>query len=115
MSAKKKNANGVWKCTLYRFGYDLTVIAQTKEDAVNAMREEYIKTYAKINNLDEELLRAVLRSPDKYEFIADDAEYELDEKEFADLYNGNEFLNYYRMAFDDINVRFYEFGKVEWD
>ena len=29
-------------------------------------------------------------------------------------YYSNMFLNDYRMAFDDLNVRFYEFGKVEW-
>lgn len=36
--------------TLDRFGYDLTVIDETKEKAIKAMLKEYRRAYAKWNN-----------------------------------------------------------------
>lgn len=111
--ATLKNTKGVWKADLYRFGYDLTVVGRTKEEAENAMREEYIKTYAKWNDFDEEMLRNALREPEKYEEY-DPYSTEDNNEDYVN-YNSNMFLNDYRMAFDDLDVRFYEFGKVEWE
>ena len=49
--AKKK---GVWIATLYRFGYDLTVVGETEEECRNAMSEEYIKAFDGFDPDDEE-------------------------------------------------------------
>lgn len=40
----------LYYATLYRFGYDLTVIADTREDAIHAIMWEYQKTYLQRNN-----------------------------------------------------------------
>lgn len=102
MSAKKKN--GIWMMSLDRFGYDLVVVGRTKEEAEHAMREEYIKTYAKWNELDEDAIRAALVSP----ILDGDGNVdEYDER--------NEFVEYYKNAFEDCEARFYEYGKVEWE
>ena len=102
--AKKKNTNGVWKMELDRFGYTLVVLGQTREECDAAMREEYIKTYAKWNELNEDALRAALISP------------VLSEDGTVDGYAPeNEFRGYYESAFEDAEPRFYEFGKVEWE
>lgn len=38
--------------TLYRFGYDLTVAAETEKAARSALVKEYNKTYRRINGHD---------------------------------------------------------------
>lgn len=105
--AKKKEQTlreGVWMMTLDRFGYDLVVAGRTKEECVAAMRDEYIKTYAKWNKMEEDALRDALVSP------------VLDEDGNIDEYDPcNEFVGYYESAFEDAEPRFYEFGKVEWE
>ena len=106
--AKKKNTNGVWKMELDRFGYTLVVMGQTKEECDAAMREEYIKTYAKWNELDEQTCRLALEFP-----VTEMAE---DGSLYVDAGNPyNEFADYYRNAFEDSEPRFYEYGKVEWE
>ena len=107
--AKKKEQtprDGVWIWDLYRFGYTLRVVGRTKEEALDAMREEYIRAYASWNELNEDALRAALISP------------VLDEDGEVDEYDeGNVFVQYYNSAcveFNDGEPYFYEFGKVEW-
>ncbi len=100
----KKKTNGVWKMELYRFGYTLVVLGQTKEECDAAMREEYIKAYAQWNELNEDALRAALISP----VLNDDGTVDENAPE-------NEFRSYYESAFEDAEPRFYEFGKVEWE
>lgn len=39
----------VYMGTLYRFGYDLTVVETTEEKAINAIKESYIKAFIDIN------------------------------------------------------------------
>ena len=108
--AKKKEQtvkNGVWFWELYRFGYYLKVFGRTEQEALDAMREEYIKTYAKWNELNEDALRAALVSP----VLDEDGEVD----EYAPE---NEFVQYYNSAvvdFDDGRPYFYEFGKVAWE
>ena len=98
---------------LDRFGYTLRVMGRTKEDVESAMREEYIRTYSKLNDMDEEMFRNALRNPEKYEVYDEGATDDHDE-DYVN-YNSNLFLTYYRSAFGDAYVHFYEFGKVEWE
>ena len=96
--------SGVWIFELDRFGYTLKVAAKTKEEADQTMRDEYLRTYAKWNELDEDMLRKALAAPI------------LDENGNVDEYDPrNEFREYYKNAFEDNEPRFYEFGKVEWE
>lgn len=37
--------------TLYRFGYDLTVVETTEEKAINAIKESYIKAFINQNGV----------------------------------------------------------------
>ena len=108
--AKKKEQTpreGVWFWELYRFGYYLKAFGRTEQEVLDAMREEYIKSYAQWNELNEDELRAALISP----VLDEDGEVdEYDER--------NEFVRYYNSAvveFDDGGPRFYEYGKVEWE
>ncbi len=100
--AKKKT--GVWKMELDRFGYYLVVIGRNTGECETAMREEYIRAYAKRNNLDEMTCRLALEFPveDEDGVVYGDNPY-------------NQFAEDYRNAFEDCVPRFYEFGKVEWE
>ena len=108
--AKKKEQtekNGVWMWELDRFGYYLKVVGRTKQEVMDAMREEYIKTYAKFNSLNGDALRAALVAP----VLDEDGEVD----EYAPE---NEFVQYYNSVFVEFNDGcpcFYEFGKVEWE
>lgn len=97
---------GVWLWELDKFGYDLTAVGKTKHDAWEAMSEEYIKTYAKRNELDEAKCRDALLSPI------------LDEDGEVDEYDEyNQFAELYRVNFIDMengDPVFIKFGKVEW-
>lgn len=104
----KKKTNGVWKMELDRFGYTLVVMGQTAEECDTAMREEYIKTYAKYNELDEQTCRLALEFP--VAEMDEDGTLTVDEDNPY-----NEFVRYYKAAFEDAEPRFYEFGKVEWE
>ena len=46
----------VYYATLYRFGYDLDVISDTKEHAVDAIMTEYKKAYYERNEDDEDAM-----------------------------------------------------------
>jgi len=70
--------------TLYRFGYDLTVLAETKKEAEKAIMKEYSKTYKEWNGT----------TPGKD--YCDDG------------------VTYYAQAKEDINYHDIEIGKVEW-
>ena len=90
---------GVWMMELDRFGYTLRVMGRTKEEAEDAMREEYIRAYAKINGIYEEAFaQAIGRSA-----LCGDPDEE------------DEDVACYRAAFEDNEAHFYEFGKVEWE
>lgn len=104
--AKAKKTDGIYYMSIYRFGYELTTVGRTKEECVDALKNEYIKTYAKWNDMDEQKCRDTLLSP-----ILDE-DGEVDE---YDEYNG--FVHDYNMTFDDDEVepRYYEFGKVVWE
>ena len=103
--AKDKKTAGVWYWELDRFGYNLIAVGRTKEECVNTMIEEYIKTYAKWNELDEAKCRDALLSP----ILDEDGEVdELDEY--------NEFARCYGWVVDEeCNCTFIEYGKVVWD
>ena len=107
MAKAKREKNGVWFWELYRrFGYDLKVFGQTREEVVNAMSEEYIKSYAKWNDLDEARCRNALTTPEMYYGVFDEfSEY----NEFADMYKS------IFVDFNDGEPDFYEFGKVAWE
>ena len=102
--AKTKVKDGVWFMELYKFGCCLRVAAKTEGECLQAMKDEYIKTYADYNKLDFIKCGAVLSSPvlDEYGEVDECDEY-------------NEFAEYYRQTFDDERPLFYEYGKVEWE
>lgn len=104
MARKTKPTNGVWCMELWKFGYCLRVVANTEDECLQAMQDEYIKTYAMRNGLEESKCRDALLSPI------------LDEDGEVDEYDEyNEFAQYYRDAFEDPDIRYYEFGKVVWE
>jgi len=70
--------------TLYRFGYELTTIAETEEEATKAIMKEYTRAYKQENGT----------TPGK------------------DMYD--EGVSYYAQAKEDINYHDIEIGKVEW-
>lgn len=104
--AKAKKLDGIYYMSIYRFGYDLTAVGRTKEECLDALKNEYIKTYAEWNHLDESKCRDAILSP----ILEEDGEYWPDNPY-------NEFTKYYRNAFDEDEVepRYYEFGKVVWE
>lgn len=104
MTKNTKPTNGVWFMELYKFGCCLKVVGRTEKECLQAMKEEYIQTYAKWNRLEETKCRDAILSP----ILNEDGE--VDE---YDEYN--EFAQYYRDAFEDERPYFYEFGKVEWE
>lgn len=95
---------GVWMMELDRFGYTLRVMGRTKEEAADAMWEEYIRAYAKANSVDESELRAALARPvlDGY-------------GELSEIEPVNCFVFDICAALNDAYTNFYEFGKVEWE
>lgn len=74
--------------TLYRFGYDLTVVETTEEKAINAIKESYIKAFINQNGV----------HPDDEE----------SERYFAD---GRTWLE---DAVADIEITKMTIGEVEW-
>lgn len=104
--AKAKKTNGVWLWELDKFGYNLTAVGKSKVEVFTTMSEEYIKTYAMRNGLEETKCRAALLSP-----ILDE------DGEVAEYDEYNEFAQYYRVNFIDFGngePEFIEFGKVGW-
>lgn len=73
---------------LYRFGYDLTVLTETKEEAEKLLMEEYEKQYRKINDGEDP------REEIAYDHYSDES--------------------YYDEAKECIEYRELEIGKVEW-
>lgn len=85
--------DGVYIAEIYRFGYDLTAIGRTEQEAVDALMEAYYKAYEDENGID---LRALPGEGDEdYDMYAEDREY-------------------LETAKDEIYVRFLKFGEVEW-
>ena len=82
---KSENKNIVYFGTLYRFGYDLTCANTSKKKVIDAIMAEYATVYEKENNLD----------PRKV--------YSYDPKRSD-----------YTVARNDVEIREYEMGKVEW-
>ena len=50
MSESKAKKDTVIMCSLYRFGYDLAVIAKTEKEAKAAMLKEYKRAYIDWND-----------------------------------------------------------------
>lgn len=95
---------GVWMMELDRFGYTLRVMGRTKEESEDAMREEYIRAYAKVNGLDESELRAALARP-----VLDG------DGELSEISPEGCFVLDFCAALNDAYENFYEFGKVVWE
>ena len=74
----------VYMASFYKFGYDLEVIATTRQKAVESLVAEYIRAYVEINGI----------------------------HPGDDMYD--EDTSYLAYAEEDIEVREYELGKVEW-
>lgn len=83
--------NKVYMASFYKFGYDLTVAGHTKREAIESLMAEYVKTY-KLQN--------------------DGNDPREDEKYWNPL--DGKSISYYDDAKEDIEVREFEFGKVEW-
>lgn len=77
----------IYMATLDRFGYELTVIAKTEKEAIDALMEEYVRAYKVRNGYDPR----------------EDIAYE---------YGGDR--SYYEVAKGDIGIYDFELGKVEW-
>ena len=80
----------VYVAFLNRFGYDLTVAAQTKKDAIDALMAEYADAYKKMNDGEDP------------------------EKEISDSIWNDEGKTFYEMAKEDIIIEELTLGKVEW-
>lgn len=83
--AKEKESKTVWLASLYRFGYDLTAIGETKEKAIATVLKEYSRAFKQYNN-------------------------GASSKEIA---YGN--VSYYANAKEDINCTEFEYGKCYWE
>lgn len=77
----------IFVSTLYRFGYDLTVVTKSEQAGRDALSAEYKRAYMTLNKLD---------SVENMEA----------DEEFQDLY---------ATAMECIETREYEIGKVEWE
>ena len=77
----------IYFCETDRFGYTLQVIGRTEEEAKQAMINEYLKTYRRLNGTDP--------SEDYWN-------YAYDEESYLDVF------------LEELNVEKREFGKVEW-
>ena len=105
--ARTKKTNGVWLWELDKFGYTLTAVGKYKTQVIDALMEEYIKTYAFRNGMDEAKCRHSVFAPPIL-----DEDGEVDE---CNEYN--EFRELFRDTFIEFNngePEFIEFGKVEW-
>lgn len=85
--AKKTKSEVIYIATLYRFGYDLTVAAHSEADAINALMSDYDEAFERYNGCE----------PSE---IAYD--------------RGEEEKSYHDLAMEEIEIRSYEIGKVEW-
>ena len=81
--------NKVYIGTLDRFGYDITVVCKTEQECKDKILEEYVKAYKSRNN-----------DSDPCEDIA---------------YGRHSENTYYAEAEEDIEIREYTLGKVEWE
>ena len=99
-----KKPNGVWRSQLDRFGYTLTVIAETEERAHTAMMRKYCRVYAKTNNVDENILNELVKDSTAIDKLDDAMAYEL--SEFSELYS---------LAKEEAQPSFLEFDKVYWE
>ena len=77
----------LYEGTLGRFGYDLTVVCKTERECEHELLKEYVKAYKRENGT----------SP------SEDIAYD----------RGSD-LTYYELAKEDICIRDFELGKVEW-
>jgi len=77
---------GVWVATLERFGYTLMVVDKSKKKAVDALVSVYKQTYQKRNEFNS----------------------------IEEMENDEEFKHYYELAMEEMYVRKFEYGIVEW-
>ena len=73
--------------TLYRFGYDLTVVCKTRQDCIDKLLEKYLEIYKSRND--------------------DDPMEEIAYDHYSDK-------TYYETAKEDIEIREYTLDKAEW-
>jgi hypothetical protein len=73
--------------TLYRFGYDMTVLAETPKECEQLLLDKYEEIYKSLND--------------------DNPREEI-------AYDRHSELTYYEEAREDILIRELEIGKVEW-
>ena len=84
---------GVWVATLERFGYTLLVVERTKQKALDAMSDEYTKTYYNVaKNFNGE-------TDNSWEKMAK---------------NNAGFKSDYETAMEEVYCRKLEYGAVEW-
>ena len=84
---KSSKSGGVYIASLYRFGYDLTVVTKSEQEAIDLLMDEYVREYIKENGIDPR------------------ESYDRD-------YSGTQ--SDYEIAQDEVEIQFYEFNKVEW-
>lgn len=56
-------------CTLYRFGYDLTVLTKTKREGKDLLMAEYLKTYLEWNSGEKPTVEEVRNAKRDIEYI----------------------------------------------
>ena len=84
---KKTEPKCIYIASLYRFGYDLTVAAESERDAVNALMSDYDEAFERYNGCE-----------------PSEIAYDRGETE----------KTYHDLAKEEIEIRSYEIGKVEW-
>lgn len=88
--AKAKETKTVWLAELDRFGYMLTAVAGTREEAEKIIMKEYSKKYKDINGV----------SPGKDYYYS--------------YYSDGDRISYYHAALEDIRYTKFEFEKCYW-
>lgn len=81
---RRQNMAEIWFSEIERFGYTLQCIGNSEKEVLDAMIDEYIKTYKKRNGVDPSV-----------EEDADDKEY-------------------YEVFLEELCIEKRELGKVEW-
>ena len=84
--SKASESKTIWLAELYRFGYELKAIGETKNKAVGAVMKEYTKAFKDYND---GISPSKMRMP-------------------------NTIASYYAIAKEDVSCTEFEFGKCYW-